>query len=247
MKNKILKIFFSTLLMIFLPFDTYAIHKIIQQGDLSFGVSKNSYVSSKLVEMPKINAKHAVIFDRNSKLAIYGKKEKESCKMASTTKIMTAIIVLENSKLDDTVVVSKKSAGTGGSRLGLSTNDTITVENLLYGLMMKSGNDAAVALAEHVGGTVENFASLMNKKASELNLLSTHFVTPHGLDNDEHYTTAFDLACLTDYALQNEIFSKIVRTKTYTITLNGYPKNLSNTNELLGNLEGIYGVKTRLY
>ena len=101
-----------------------------------------------------------------------------------------------------------------------------------------------MALAEYVGNSMEGFAELMNNKSTELGLTSTHFVTPHGLDNDNHFTTAYDLAILTDYALNNEIFSKIVKTKTYTITLNGYPKTLSNTNELLGNLDGVYGVKT---
>lgn len=110
--------------------------------------------------------------------------------------------------------------------------------------MLKSGNDAAVALAEHVGGSIENFALMMNKKALDLNLLNTHFVTPHGLDNDEHFTTAVDLACLADYALNNKIFSKIVKTKIYTILINNNPKTISNTNELLGNFDGIYGVKT---
>ena len=110
--------------------------------------------------------------------------------------------------------------------------------------MLRSGNDAAVALAEHVGGSIENFALMMNKKAHELNLSDTHFVTPHGLDNDEHYTTAFDLANLADYALNNEIFAKIVKTKTHTIFINNQPKTISNTNELLGNFEGVYGVKT---
>ncbi len=110
--------------------------------------------------------------------------------------------------------------------------------------MLKSGNDAAVALAEHIGGSIENFALMMNKKAYELNLLDTHFVTPHGLDSDEHFTTAQDLARLTDYALSNEIFAKIVKTKSYTIFINNQPKTISNTNELLGNFEGIYGVKT---
>ena len=110
--------------------------------------------------------------------------------------------------------------------------------------MLKSGNDAAVALAEHVSGSVENFVLMMNKKAQELNLYNTHFVTPHGLDNEQHYTTALDLAYLTDYALKNETLAKIVKTKTITITLNNQPKTISNTNELLGNYEGIYGVKT---
>lgn len=200
--------------------------------------------STNISKIPHINARHSIIFDRNSKQMLYGKKENETCKMASTTKIMTAIIVIENTDLNDLVTISIKSAGTGGSRLGLSKGDKITVKNLLYGLMMKSGNDAAVALAEHVSGSTDNFALMMNNKAKKLNLLSTNFVTPHGLDNDNHYTTAFDLAKLTDYALQNEQFAKIVRTQTYTIMINGYPKTISNTNELLGNFEGIYGVKT---
>ena len=204
--------------------------------------AKNS--SSNTSDIPKINARYAVILERNSKRVLYGKKENEKSKMASTTKIMTAIVVIENANLSDTVIVSSKSARTGGSRLGLSTNDKITVENLLYGLMMCSGNDAAVALAEHVGGSIEGFATLMNNKAKELGLKYTHFVTPHGLDNDAHYTTAYELAILTDYALNNATFAKIVKTKTYTIILNGHSKNLSNTNELLGNLNGVYGVKT---
>ena len=142
------------------------------------------------------------------------------------------------------LLYQKKLLGTGGSRLGLSTNDTITVENLLYGLMMVSGNDAAVALAEFLGGDIPNFVNLMNEKAQSLSLTSTHFVSPHGLDQDEHFTTAYDLALLTDYALQNDTFSKIVKTQNYSIIINNHSKQLNNTNELLGYLEGVYGVKT---
>lgn len=200
--------------------------------------------SSDISKLPTINSRAAIILDRKSKTILYGKNEKEKRKMASTTKIMTATIVLENSNINDIVEVSKKSAGTGGSRLGLKTGDKITVHDLLYGLMLCSGNDAAVALAEHVGGSIEGFADLMNKKAQELNLLNTHFVTPHGLDNDDHYTTAYELAILTDYALKNKVFAQIVNTKNYTVTINGNSKNLSNTNELLGTLNGVYGVKT---
>ena len=146
--------------------------------------------------------------------------------------------------LDTTVEVSKKAANTGGSRLGLKTGDKITIKNLLYGLMLCSGNDAAVALAETVSGSVENFAVLMNKKANDLGLKNTNFETPHGLDSDNHYTTAYELAILSDYALNNSTFKQIVGTKYYTININGYSKNLSNTNELLGNLDGVYGIKT---
>lgn len=191
-----------------------------------------------------INSRSCIVFDRNSHMILYGKNENSQVKMASTTKIMTAIIVIENGNLKDTVEVSKKAASTGGSRLGLKAGDKITVHDLLYGLMLVSGNDAAVCLAEHVGGDIEGFANLMNKKASELSLTNTHYESPHGLDSDGHYTTAYELAVLSDYALKNETFSKIVATKNYTVTINGYPKNLSNTNELLGNLNGIYGIKT---
>lgn len=110
--------------------------------------------------------------------------------------------------------------------------------------MMVSGNDAAVALAEFIGGDIQNFVNLMNEKTQILNLTSTHFVSPHGLDQDEHFTTAYDLALLTDYALQIDVFSKIVKTQNYSIIINNHSKQLNNTNELLGYLEGVYGVKT---
>ena len=128
--------------------------------------------------------------------------------------------------------------------MGLSTDDKVSVRDVLYGLLMVSGNDAAVALAEFVSGNIDDFAILMNEKVLNLGLTSSHFVTPHGLDQDEHYTTAFELAKIADYALCNDVFSKIVRTSNYTVTIDGNPKNLHNTNELLGNLDGVYGVKT---
>ena len=191
-----------------------------------------------------LNSRSCIVLDRQSKYILYGKNEKNKVKMASTTKIMTAIIVIENANLNETVEISKKAASTGGSRLGLKTGDKITINHLLYGLMLHSGNDAAVALAECTAGSIPDFAILMNNKAKELGLENTHFETPHGLDSDNHYTTAYELALLTDYALKNSTFSKIVGTKNYTININGYPKNLTNTNELLGNLNGVYGVKT---
>lgn len=201
-------------------------------------------VSSEINTEPSINSRAAIIYERSSGTILFGKNENEKRKMASTTKIMTAIVVIEKSNLEDVVTISKKAAGTGGSRLGLHTDDKISVHDLLYGLLLRSGNDAAVALAEYVGGDVSNFANLMNSKTSELGLTSTHFVTPHGLDNDSHYTTAYELALITNYALKNETFRNIVGTKNYNISINGHSKNLSNTNELLGNLDGVYGVKT---
>ena len=193
---------------------------------------------------PTINSRRYAVYDRLSGRCIYGKDENKQTAMASTTKIMTSIVVVENCNLDDVVIVTAKAAGTGGSRLGLHTDDEIQVLDLLYGLMLKSGNDAAVALAIHTSGSVEEFAKLMNQKAEELGLKDTNFVTPHGLDNSEHYTTAYELAKITDYALKNETIAKIVKTKTATIYINGNSMQINNTNELLGNVEGVYGVKT---
>ena len=127
---------------------------------------------------------------------------------------------------------------------GLHTGDKITVQDLLYGLMLKSGNDCAIALAEYVGNSVDNFVQIMNAKAKKLGLKKTNFVTVNGLDDDNHYTTAVELAKITDYALKNNKFKEIVGCKNYIVTINGYRKNIQNTNELLGNLNGVYGVKT---
>ena len=191
-----------------------------------------------------INSRIGIIYDRKSGRIIWGKNENKKSAMASTTKIMTCIVVIENANLNDEIKISAKAAGTGGSRLGLKKDDKITIKDLLYGLMLRSGNDAAVALAEYVGKDKEGFANLMNKKAKELGLKDTHFVTPHGLDDPEHYTTAYELAKIADYALKNEMFAKIVGTKEHTININGYAKQLCNTNELLGYLQGVSGVKT---
>lgn len=216
------------------------LEEILESDDLNQSIS----VSSESTNEPILSSRIGVIYDRKSGKVIWGKNDNKRSAMASTTKIMTCIIVLENANLNDKVTVSGKAAGTGGSRLGLKKDDKITVHDLLYGLMLRSGNDSAVALAEHVGGSKEGFAELMNNKAKELGLKDTHFVTPHGLDDPEHYTTAYELAKITDYALKNEKFAKIVGTKDYTISINGYSKQLNNTNELLDYLQGVNGVKT---
>lgn len=208
------------------------------------GIEEVIQTASEATNEPKINSRNAIVLDRSSKAVLYGKNEKVKTKMASTTKIMTAIVVIENTNLDNIVEISSKAAGTGGSRLKLKRGDKISVKDLLYGLMLRSGNDAAVALAEYVGKTVDGFAQIMNNKAKELGLENTHFITPHGLDSEEHYTTAYELAILTDYALKNEIFSSIVNTKSCNICINGISRAISNTNELLGYLNGVYGVKT---
>ena len=191
-----------------------------------------------------LNTRSCIVLDRLSKKILYGKNEYNKVKMASTTKIMTATIIIENCNLEETVEVSKKAANTGGSRLGLKTGDKITIKDLLYGLMLRSGNDAAVALAEVCAGSIVDFSNLMNKKANELGLVNTHFESPHGLDSDGHYTTAYDLYLIFNEALKYKTFLQIVGTSNFTISINGYPKSLTNTNELLGNFNGVYGIKT---
>lgn len=200
--------------------------------------------SSSTIEIPQILSRHAIVLDRLTLSILFEKDGYSKTPMASTTKIMTAIIAIENSKLSDMVTISSKAANTGGSTLGIKKNSTLSMETLLYGLLLRSGNDCAVAIAEHISGSISEFSNIMNQKAKTLNLKNTNFVTPHGLDATEHYTTAYDLAILTNYALKNEIFSKIVNTKNTTIILDGYEKSINNTHELLGYTEGVYGVKT---
>ena len=237
------KTFYSILifLLILLNFSTVCADDVDNEGELENTVE---VTASSVTALPKTNSRRYIVYDRISKSMIIGKNEDVKSAMASTTKIMTTIVILEKSDLDETVTVSAKAGGTGGSRLGLKRGDKASVRDLLYGLMLRTGNDAAVALAEPVGGSVTEFAELMNEKATELGFTNTHFVTPHGLDDANHYTTALELAKLTDYAMDNETFAKIVGTKSTTIYINNQPRQINNTNELLGVLNGVVGVKT---
>ncbi len=237
------KILYSILifLLILLNFSTVCADDVDNEVDFEDTIE---VTASNVSELPKTNSRRYIVYDRISKSMIIGKNEDVKSAMASTTKIMTTIVILEKADLNEKITVSAKAGGTGGSRLGLKRGDKASVRDLLYGLMLRSGNDAAVALAEHVGGSVKGFAELMNEKAIELGLTNTHFVTPHGLDDANHYTTALELAKLTDYAIDNETFAKIVGTKSTTIYINNQSRQINNTNELLGVLNGVVGVKT---
>lgn len=225
-------------------------YEIEEETDYIWLQEEIKNASTNPVSEPHLNSRYAVVLDRNSKAVLYAKNENKRVPMASTTKIMTAIVLLENLgvnnnfTLNTQVEVCKEAGAVGGSRLGLKAGNKITINDLLYGLMLCSGNDAAIQIAVSIGGNVENFANLMNKKAEELGLKDTHFVTPHGLDKPEHYTTAYELALIADYALNIEKIAKVVNTKTYTVNINGNSKTINNTNELLGYLNGVNGVKT---
>ena len=189
---------------------------------------------------PEINALAAVVMETSSGRVLYSKNAAAKRSIASTTKIMTAIVALENGNLEDEVTVSKKAAAIGGSTIGLQTGQKFTLRELLYAMLLISANDAAIAVAEHVGGTVEGFAEMMNQEAKSLGAADSHFVTPHGLDREDQYSTAYDLAIITKHALKNSVFAEIVSTKSSSIP--GY--SLYNTNDLLGSYQGVDGVKT---
>ena len=242
--KKIKQLLVLLIILISFPINAFAQNEE-EYEDIDYIWLDEEIKNSKNLQEPNLNAKCAVVFDRSSKTIILGKNEEHKVPMASTTKIMTAIILLENVKnLEEEVEVSKQAASIGGSRVGLKTGDKISYNDLLYGLMLCSGNDAATQIAISIGGSIEGFANIMNKKAKEMGLKNTSFVTPHGLDNKNHYTTALELAIMADYALNIEEFAKVVATQNYTVLINGYPKTIKNTNELLGNLEGVNGVKT---
>lgn len=174
-------------------------------------------VSSSVSNNPDVNSTHIIALDRNTERILFEKSGFQKTPMASTTKILTSIIAIENCNLNDEVSISSKAAHTSGSTLGITANTKMRMEDLLYGLMLRSGNDCAVAIAEHIGGSTDGFSIIMNNKVKELGLTSSNFVTPHGLDHNDHYTTAYELALLTNYALKNETFYKIVSTKQINI------------------------------
>ena len=192
----------------------------------------------------KLNAKQAILFERTSKRVLYEKDAYSKVPNASTTKILTAIVVVENCKLEEMVEISQNAVNVIGSKVKFRKGDKITVNDLLNGMLLCSGNDAAIALAEHVSGSVETFCNKMNQKAKELGATNTHFATPHGLDNDGHYSTAYDLALLADYALNIPYLANIFAKKTETIYINGNPRNISTTNEMLHVYPNSDGVKT---
>ncbi len=192
------------------------------------------------------SAKSAVVMERSSGRILFSKNEDARLPIASTTKIVTALTVLKNCDLNAIVEISAEACGIEGSSIYLRAGEHLTVKELLYGLMLRSGNDAATALALHVGGSVERFADMMNNLAAELGLQNCHFVNPHGLHDDQHYCSANDLAVLTREALNNKDFCEIVSTKTVRISNEGYEYDrvLVNKNKLLSNYDCADGVKT---
>ena len=192
-----------------------------------------------------VAARGAVLIDGAGGRVLFGQNENARYPMASTTKVMTTLLALENAPLDDQVTAGKNAAGVTGTSLYLSEGETLSMEHMLYGLMLRSGNDAAVAVAEHIAGSVPAFAEMMNARAAQLNA-DAHFVNPHGLDADGHWITALGLARIMREAMRNETFRTITATRRKVVPWvgNEYSRVLENKNKLLTTYEGATGGKT---
>lgn len=196
---------------------------------------------------PSIGAEAAVLMVAKPRRVLFEKNQYSIMYPASTTKMMTLLTALERGNLSSTVTVSPRAAGCEGSSLELKSGDKLTLKDMLYGMMLVSGNDASEAVAEHIAGSVPAFVDMMNARVQRMGLLSTHFSNPHGLpDPANHYTTAYDLANLTAYAYQNAEFVRIVSTPEYPVNFRsrGLAERVANTNKLLKSYPGANGVKT---
>lgn len=193
-----------------------------------------------------VSAKAAVLINGENGEVIFAKNADQRLSMASTTKIMTALLLCEYGNFEKEITVTAPMLRVEGSSMGLLAGDRVTLHDLLYGLMLASGNDAANVIAFEIGGSAEGFVDIMNRKAVELGLSNTHFETPSGLDGETHYTTAYELAILTQYAMKNSEFRKAVSCKTATLCYGNppYKRTLTNHNKMLVRYEGAVGVKT---
>lgn len=193
---------------------------------------------------PIVSAKAAVLYEPKTKSFLYEKGADLRLPMASTTKIMTALVAIENSSLDEIVTISEEMTNIEGSSAYLKVGEKITMEELLYALMLASANDAAVAIACKVGGSVEDFALLMNERAKSIGLKDTSFKNPHGLDDTEHYTTARELSLIAAEAMKNDLFRKISSTYKESFISEERSRTYVNHNKLLKRYDGCIGVKT---
>lgn len=205
-------------------------------------------VSVKASAAPKssfrVSARNAIAMDRETKQILFNQNGYELVPMASTTKILTALITIERGKLDEKLTVSKNAASIRGSKVGYKAGEEIAIKELLFGLMYKSGNDAAITLAEGIGGSVEGFADIMNHYAKSLGLLDSHFESPHGLDSSGHYSSAYDLAVLTAKGMEYDMFREVVGTKEIKKDKYGFTRDYNNINKILWRIPGANGVKT---
>lgn len=202
------------------------------------------FSSNVYAEGINVNARAAIAMDSKSKVVLYEKNSDMIIPMASTTKIMTALVAIKYGDLDKEITISKAAAGIRGSTVGYKAGECITERELLYGLMFRSGNDAAIALAEGIGKSIDGFSKIMNEYAAEIGAFNSHFESPHGLDSENHYCTAYDLALITAKAKENKIFNDIVSCKDADGEDMDFTRSYHNINKILYQIPGANGVKT---
>ncbi len=200
-----------------------------------------SFSSTLAIE---ISSPAAVVICEETGRILYNKNANEQRRMASLTKLMTAILLVENCDMNETISIAKEACYIGGSTAGVKPNDEVNAKDLLMGMLLPSGNDCALAIGYHVGGNIENFAKLMNKKANELGLKNTSFANPHGLDTENHYTTAYEMALIARYAKSYDVIKDVVSTPQATVKFSDRTVNLRNTNALLRTYPKATGMKT---
>lgn len=214
--------------------------EIIVAEDKEIDDVDNTLVLDKL----RVNARCAIALDGTTKQVLFNQNGYEVVPMASTTKILTALVALNESDLDRELTVTKNAASIRGSKVGYRAGENIKLRELLYGLMLKSGNDAAITIAEGLGGSIENFSRIMNHYATSLGLTSSHFQSPHGLDSQKHYSSAYDLAILTAKAMENDVFKEICGEKLITQDKYNFTREYQNINKILWKIPNANGVKT---
>lgn len=222
--KKLFKIYLSLCLSLFFLFTSFALN--VYADDIY------------------INAISAIAVDCETKIVLYEKNAYNPIEIASTTKILTALVAIKSGDLNKKIVISEKAASIRGSEIGLKKGEEITLKELLYGLMLRSGNDAAIAIAEGISGSVDEFLKLMNEYALEIGLLNSHFESPHGLDSANHYSTAYDLALVTAKAKEIKLFNEIVSCKDIDAKEYNFTRSYHNINKILWLLPNSTGVKT---
>lgn len=247
--NKILGVVLSLALIISQIFSNYAYAQCFEEDDdTDIAIIEDNQIKDvdidNMLSSIRVSARNAIALDSKTKQILFEQSANEIVPMASTTKILTALVAISHGNLDREVTISKKAASIRGSKVGYVAGEKIILKELLYGLMYKSGNDAAIAIAEDIGGSIEGFAKIMNDYAISLGLINSHFESPHGLDSPKHYTCAYDLALLTAKAMENELFCEICGTKSITRDVSNFTRDYNNINKILYKIPQANGVKT---
>ncbi len=253
MKN--IKKVLATILLVLLTF-TWDIYSVKAYND---DIIDNDYESIDIIEEEsihisldevninsplKVSARNAIAIDAESNQVLWNQNGYEIVPMASTTKILTALIAINYGDLDRKVTISKNASSIRGSTVGYSAGEEIAMKELLFGLMFRSGNDAAIAIAEDIGGSIEGFSNIMNDFAKNVGIIDSHFESPHGLDSSKHYSSAYDLAILTSKAMENSVFRECVGEKVIYKDKYNFTRDYQNINKILYKIPGANGVKT---